>query len=71
MMFDAHLHIFDPAHPLTANQGFVPAPFTVAEYRARVAPLGVVGGAVVAASPQGADPAPLLAAEAWARAAFA
>lgn len=62
MMFDAHLHIFDPAHPLTANQGFVPAPFTVAEYRARVAPLGVVGGAVVAASPQGADPAPLLAA---------
>lgn len=60
MMFDAHFHVFDPAHPLVANQGYVPAHFTAAQYRARVAPLGVVGGAVVAASPQGVDPAPLL-----------
>lgn len=60
MMFDAHFHVFDPAHPLVANQGYVPDHFTAAQYRARVAPLGVVGGAVVAASPQGVDPAPLL-----------
>jgi predicted TIM-barrel fold metal-dependent hydrolase len=60
MLFDAHFHVFDPAYPLTANQGFVLAPFTAAQYRARVAALGVVGGAVVAASPQGVDPAPLL-----------
>lgn len=62
MMFDAHFHVFDPAYPLVANQGFVPEPFTAAQYRARVASLGVVGGAVVAASPQGPDPAPLAAA---------
>ncbi|WP_439579811.1 amidohydrolase family protein [Elioraea sp.] len=62
MMFDAHFHVFDPADPLVANHGFVPEHFTAAQYRARVAPLGVVGGAVVAASPQGPDPAPLLAA---------
>ncbi len=62
MLFDAHFHVFDPAYPLVANQGFVPAQFTAAQYRARVAALGVVGGVVVAASPQGTDPAPLLAA---------
>lgn len=60
MMFDAHFHVFDPAYPLVANQGYLPAHFTASRYRARVAPLDVVGGAVVAASPQGSDPAPLL-----------
>ncbi|WP_291298177.1 amidohydrolase family protein [Elioraea sp.] len=64
MLFDAHLHIFDPAFPMPGNQGFVPDAFTVADYRARTAPLGIVGGAVVAASTQGTDPAPLLAAAA-------
>jgi predicted TIM-barrel fold metal-dependent hydrolase len=62
VLFDVHLHIFDPAFPLFANQGFVPAPFTVEDYRRRTASLGVTGGAVVAASTQGVDPAPLLAA---------
>jgi predicted TIM-barrel fold metal-dependent hydrolase len=62
MLFDAHLHIFDPAFPLPGNQGFVPDAFTVADYRARTAALCIVGGAVVAASTQGTDPAPLLAA---------
>jgi predicted TIM-barrel fold metal-dependent hydrolase len=62
VLFDAHLHIFDPRFPLPGNRGFVPEPFTVADYRARTAALGVVGGAVVAASTQRADPAPLLAA---------
>lgn len=61
MLFDAHFHVFDPGFPLTPNQGFVPDHFTAAQYRARVAALDVAGGAVVAASPQGTDPAPLLA----------
>lgn len=64
MLFDAHLHIFDPAFPMPGNQGFVPEPFTVEDYRARTAALGITGGAVVAASTQGTDPAPLLAAAA-------
>ncbi len=62
MLFDAHLHIFEPVFPLPGNQGFVPEPFTAEQYRVRTASLGVVGGAVVAASTQGTDPAPLLAA---------
>lgn len=62
MLFDAHLHIFDPRFPLPGNLGYVPGPFTVADYRSRTAALGVTGGAVVAASTQGVDPAPLLAA---------
>ncbi|MBR7503743.1 hypothetical protein KCW65_27045, partial [Mycobacterium tuberculosis] len=61
----------DPAHPLVENDGFLPDPFTVADYRARVAHLGatpdhesptteeptfaVAGGAVVSGSFQGFD----------------
>lgn len=53
--FDAHLHIIDPNHPLIDNHGFLPEPFTVADYRARLRslpPTGVevVGGAVVSGS---------------------
>lgn len=54
-IFDAHLHIIDPRFPLTANDGYLPEPFTVADYRARVAGLGVTGGAVVSGSFQGFD----------------
>jgi predicted TIM-barrel fold metal-dependent hydrolase len=64
MLFDAHMHIFDLAFLLPGNQGFVPEPFTADDYRARTAALGIAGGAVVAASTQGTDPAPLLAAAA-------
>jgi len=49
-VFDAHLHVIDPRFPLAANQGYVPEPFTVADYRAATAALNVVGGAVVAGS---------------------
>jgi predicted TIM-barrel fold metal-dependent hydrolase len=63
-LFDAHLHIIDPRFALVANQGFVPEPFTVADYRARTAHLAVVGGAVVAGSFQAFD-------QAWLRAALA
>jgi predicted TIM-barrel fold metal-dependent hydrolase len=55
MLFDAHLHIVDPRFPLIANQGYLPAPFTVADYRERTHHLGVNGGAVVSASFQGFD----------------
>jgi predicted TIM-barrel fold metal-dependent hydrolase len=40
---------------VTPNQGWLPAPFTVDDYRARTAGLGVDGGAVVSASFQGLD----------------
>lgn len=61
-LFDAHLHIIDPRFPTVANDGFTPEPFTVQDYRERTAPLGVTGGAVVAASYQGTDQEHLLAA---------
>jgi predicted TIM-barrel fold metal-dependent hydrolase len=49
-IFDAHLHVVDPAFPLVANAGYVPDPFTAADYLERTAVQGVTGGAVVAAS---------------------
>ncbi|MCB1754789.1 MAG: amidohydrolase family protein [Gammaproteobacteria bacterium] len=54
-LFDAHLHIIDPAFPLIENQGFVPAAFTVDDYLAQAKPLGITGGAVVSGSFQGFD----------------
>ena len=59
-LFDAHLHIADPRFALVPNAGYVPPPFAPDAYRAAVAGLGVVGGAVVAGSFQSADPAWLL-----------
>ena len=46
-VFDSHLHIIDPHFPLVANQGYVPGPFTVDDYRAT---FDSAGGAVVAGS---------------------
>lgn len=54
-LFDAHLHIVDPRFPLVPNQGYLPPAFTVEDYRARTADLGVVGGAVVSGSFQAHD----------------
>lgn len=54
-MFDAHLHIIDPRFPLIANDGFLPEPFTVGDYRARTANIEASGGAVVSGSFQGFD----------------
>ena len=34
-IFDTHLHIVDPRFPLVPNQGYLPPPFTVDDYRAR------------------------------------
>ena len=49
-VFDAHFHVIDPRFPLIPNQGYVPEPFTVEDYRAATAGMDVVGGAVVAGS---------------------
>lgn len=54
-MFDAHVHILDPRYPLAENHGYLPDPFTIADYRARMESLGVTGGAIVSASFQGTD----------------
>ena len=54
-IFDAHLHVIDPRFPLTPNQGYLPAPFTVTDYLAIARPLGVQGGALVSGSFQGFD----------------
>ncbi|MFZ2510469.1 MAG: amidohydrolase family protein [Gordonia sp. (in: high G+C Gram-positive bacteria)] len=59
-VFDAHLHIIDPAHPLVKNNEFLPDPFTVADYRARIDGLGIAGGAVVSGSFQAFDQGYLL-----------
>ena len=55
MLFDAHLHIIDPAFLLQENNGFLPDPFTVADYQERVRGFDVRGGAVVSGSFLGFD----------------
>jgi predicted TIM-barrel fold metal-dependent hydrolase len=54
-IFDAHLHIIDPRFPLVTNQGYVPEPFTVADYRERMAQHRCTGGALVSGSFQAFD----------------
>lgn len=61
-LFDSHLHIIDPAFSMRANEGFLPEPFSVAQYLDRVTSLDVAAGAVVSASFQGFDQRYLLAA---------
>jgi predicted TIM-barrel fold metal-dependent hydrolase len=56
-IFDAHFHVIDPRFPLVRNQGFLPEPFTVDDYRARVE---THGGAVVSGSFQAYDQTYLL-----------
>jgi len=54
-VFDAHLHIVDSTHPLIENDGFLPDPFTIEDYRCRIDGLNIAGGAVVSGSFQGFD----------------
>ncbi|MGS2807265.1 amidohydrolase family protein [Nocardia sp. MW-W600-9] len=54
-MFDAHVHIIDPRFPLIENEGYLPDPYTIADYRKRMEHFHVRGGAVVSASFQGSD----------------
>lgn len=52
-VFDTHFHIIDPRFPVIENQGFLPPIFTVDDYRARTAGLGIAAGTVIAGSFQG------------------
>jgi predicted TIM-barrel fold metal-dependent hydrolase len=52
-VFDTHFHIIDSRFPVMENQGFLPPVFTVDDYRARTAGLGIRGGTVIAGSFQG------------------
>ena len=52
-VFDTHFHIIDPRFPVMENQGFLPPVFTVDDYRARTAGLGIQAGTVIAGSFQG------------------
>jgi predicted TIM-barrel fold metal-dependent hydrolase len=52
-VFDTHFHIIDPRFPVMENQGFLPPVFTVEDYRARTAALGIQAGTVIAGSCQG------------------
>lgn len=54
-LFDAHLHIIDARFPLVPNQGFVPEPFTCADYLSRMAGHELLGGVLVSGSFQGMD----------------
>lgn len=54
-VFDAHVHVLDPRYRLIENHGYLPGPFTVADYRKQTKGLGITGGAVVSASFQGTD----------------
>lgn len=54
-LFDAHLHIIDPRFALQSNNGYLPDPFTAADYQARMQKYDLCGGAVVSASFQGYD----------------
>lgn len=57
LIFDAHLHIIDPAFPLKANHGYLPDAFTVDNYQQKIDNLGLnsLGGAVVSGSFQAFD----------------
>ncbi|MFJ4658538.1 amidohydrolase family protein [Nocardia sp. NPDC088792] len=54
-MFDAHVHLIDPRFPLIENEGYLPDPFTIADYRKRMSRFDIDGGAVVSGSFQGFD----------------
>lgn len=54
-LFDAHFHIIDQRYPLIENNGYLPEPFTCADYRARMQRYHLAGGAVVSGSFQGFD----------------
>lgn len=54
-MFDAHVHLIDPRFPLIENEGYLPDPYTIADYRKRMSRFDIDGGAVVSGSFQGFD----------------
>lgn len=61
-LFDAHLHIIDPAFPVYENQGYFPPAFTVDDYLNISGDLNIKGGAIVSGSFQKQDQSYLIAA---------
>ena len=59
-LFDAHFHIIDPRFPIVENNGYIPDPFTIHDYLARLYGIQPVGGAVVTGSFQAYDQTYLL-----------
>ena len=59
-IFDAHLHIIDPAFPLHENNGFLPEAFRHNQYIKRVKSLSITSGAIVSGSFQKFDQSYLL-----------
>ncbi|WP_118196025.1 hypothetical protein [Albibacterium indicum] len=49
-VFDSHFHIIDPQYPLTPNNGYLPDPFTVEDYKQRTKEIDIRGGAIVSGS---------------------
>jgi len=54
-IFDAHFHVYNDRFPTIENQGFLPPPFSIADYQHRTSAMPVKGGAVVSGSFQGFD----------------
>lgn len=54
-IFDAHFHVINPDYPLVENDGYLPPTFTIADYKARLSNLHLIGGAVVSGSFQAFD----------------
>lgn len=54
-VFDAHVHLIDPRFPLIENEGYLPPPFTIADYRKRMSHFYIDGGTVVSGSFHGTD----------------
>jgi len=54
-VFDSHCHIIDPRYPIIENQGYIPPPYTLNDYRQQNVPLGVSSGAIVSGSFHGFD----------------
>lgn len=52
-IIDSHLHIYDEQFPLIENQGHIPKPFYIDDYRKLVAGMPFEGGVIVSGSFQG------------------
>ncbi|WP_241970413.1 amidohydrolase family protein [Idiomarina seosinensis] len=52
-IIDSHLHIYDDQFPLIENQGHIPEPFYIDDYRKLVTGMPVEGGVIVSGSFQG------------------
>jgi predicted TIM-barrel fold metal-dependent hydrolase len=59
---DCHIHVTPPGAPLAPGHGYVPAPCTLADYRAVMAALGIARAVLVQPSIYGTDNSAMLAA---------